>query len=132
MCTHYNYTHNPNSSNWQEHFQCRKDSVDAEPSTLLSFGQLSVVEGRPGEMTASVGGAPPAEYWVLDVVEDGRDYSQSLLYACTNNIMKEEYIYMFSRTQEVDYALLKQWMGDLRDKGVDVSGVVLIPQNGCW
>lgn len=133
MCTHYDYTHEEGSDQWYEHFQCRKGSKDSEPVRMTSEGYLSTVEERPGEMTASVGGAPVAEYWVLDVVDEKGDYSDALLYACIDvNDIKQEYIYIFRRIPEINSAVLDKWVVDLGAKGVNVTGVKPIEQEGCW
>ena len=66
------------------------------------------------------------------MVAEESDYSHSLLYACTNSVIKEEYIYMFSRKTNLDVDQLNIWMTSLSEKGVDVSGVKKISQEGCW
>jgi lipocalin len=137
-CTRYNNSLTP--SGWSDGFECKKRSATGKLyKPHPTKGHNSSNSEYPGQLSESFVEAgvvaPPTAYWVLDVVEDEQgEYSSSLVYACSSEVLvKQEWVYLFSRTSTLDQATHDRWMAYMKTKDIDTSDITAVPQEGrCW
>ena len=129
-CTRYNYTGDVH--HWEEHLSCSKGAPGRSLTRILSKGEPIPGVAWPGEMQASVGPLPMAQYWVLDVeLREGESvYEYAWLYAC-ESVMGDldEFIYFFSRTSTMPSTLENAWLARAKKLGIDTKDMVAINQS---
>lgn len=98
---------------------CRKDALDGEIET--ANGRAKIVEGSGGaKLKVSFFGPFFSDYWVLDRAED---YSWSLV-----GEPEGRYLWILSRTPQIDDALLQDLLGRLRAIGYNTDALYFTPQ----
>ena len=89
-----------------------------------------------GKFKVSFFGPFYGPYWVIELLGDESDgYSVSVVYACTEEIIKIEYMWILSRTPDLPSGVtFDQLYKTAEGYGIDVSSlnVTQSPQDGCW
>ena len=98
---------------------CREDSIDGEVE--VANGRAKIVEGSGGaKLRVSFFGPFFSDYWVLDRAED---YGWSLV-----GEPEGRYLWILSRTPQIDDALLQDLLQRLRDMGYNTDALYFTPQ----
>ena len=134
-CTHYSVNNASDDAHWGDHFFCNKGGSNGELKTLNSTGYFSDDAEYPGKLTEKFNSfVPRTAYWVLDVEADSAtdSYDAAFVYACVDLLVsKDEYVYIFQRTPELNATLKDDWLNQAKSKGIDVSDVKDVPMEGC-
>ena len=127
-CTRYNWTLT-SATTFGDVFTCHKGSATGKVTTLPNHGSFPADE--PGKMVESLGPVSPA-YWVLRLWGGATAYDYSLVYACVGALgIKEEYIYLFSRTPSIPADILAEMRGHLTNHSISLDSVKEVPMEGC-
>ena len=120
-CTTAEYTLMPKGYVKVEN-RCRKDGFDGKKSGIK--GKAFVVEGSENtKLKVQFFWPFKGDYWIVRLE---RDYKWAVVSA-----PGKDYLWILSRTPEMDETLFDKIIDDLRSDGYDVNRLVKVPQGGC-
>merc|ERR1711991_6634 len=104
FCTHATYEVNPNST-LSVHNVCRKGSMNGTISSILGYATAGS-GADTAKLKVKFPQSPVAgNYWVVSVDDDGDQYTNALVWSCTNAVLFNiEYAWLLSRSQTLDTA----------------------------
>jgi apolipoprotein D and lipocalin family protein len=100
--------------------RCNKDSINGKQSYIK--GKAFVVE-KSGNAKLKVQFFWPfkAKYWIIDLADD---YSYAVI-----GHPNKKYLWILSRTPQMDETLYKQIIARIKEKGFDISKIKITDQN---
>ena len=120
-CTTAEYTLMPKGYVKVEN-RCRKDGYDGKKQGIT--GKAFAVEGSNNtKLKVQFFWPFKGDYWIVRLE---KDYKWAVVSA-----PGKDYLWILSRTPELDTTLFDEIIDDLRSDGYDVNRLVKVPQ-GCW